>query len=112
MIAATPNEDVATIKESKIKAHVVKHKVAYSIAGAVSLAAIGVFAGHAIGTKVARTTVPNAKAVQDLTTNTLYPSQVEAAKDLGVDPSTVSKQLKSAAKTVKDHKLKALELTA
>ena len=46
--------------------------------------------------------------IQDLTTGTIYASQGQAARELGVHPSMISKHLNGVRETVNGHELKKL----
>lgn len=132
MIAATPKNAF-----DQIKKHVQDNKKYYIIGGVVvGLAAAGT-AGYILGTKTAPKEVENLVApsirqsgfvwkspptlevhiealgdpgniIQDMTTGTIYASQGEAARALGVYPARISEHLTGKLEHVQGHILKNL----
>ena len=118
-----------------VKKHIANHKRKYIIAGAVAgVAAIGV-GGYILGTKSVPQNVENLTSVkpkiqqimnwkptatlevtveclgdpgniiQDVTTGTIYASQNQAAKALGVYPARISEHLAGKLPNVQGHEL-------
>ncbi|UVK59340.1 HNH endonuclease [Gordonia phage Pherobrine] len=131
MIAAT-SKNVA----SKVKAHVQENKKYYIIGGVVVVGiAIGT-SGYILGTKTSPKEVENlitpkinqvlswkpeatlevyiealgdpGNIIQDTTTGTIYASQGQAARELGVYPSRISEHLAGKIPNVQGHVLKNL----
>ena len=123
-------------KIESIKNHIRKHKKAYVIGGTV--AAVGVAAGvgyilrvrsvpQSVETSVnvrpiqvlaykskqtvrvyVETLGDPGDIIQDLTTGTIYASQGQAARALGVDPARISEHLQGKLPNVQGHKLSIL----
>lgn len=121
-------------KIESIKNHVREHKKAYVVGGTVAAVGVAAGVGYILGvrttpknveTLVAPSNTINGLAwkptqtievvvealgdpgniIQDLNTGTIYASQNQAAKALGVDKSVITRHLQGTLETAKGHKL-------
>lgn len=125
-------------KIARIKKHVNDHKKVYLIAGAVVTVGAAAGAGYILGTRtvpkeISTQVAPSQTAalcykpmltqtvevtvealgdpgniIQDLTTGTIYASQNQAAKALGVYPARISEHLAGKIPNVQGHMLQFL----
>ena len=121
-------------KIESVKNHVREHKKVYIVGGAVAVVCVAAGAGYAFGVRTTPKNVetlvapsntikglawkPNqtievivealgdpGNIVQDLNTGTIYASQGQAARELGVNASRISEHLAGKLPNVKGHKL-------
>ena len=120
-------------KIESIKNHVREHKKAYVIGGTVAAVGAAAGVGYILGVRTAPKNVETLVApsntinglawkptmsievhvealgdpgniIQDITTGTIYASQGQAAKALGIHPSRIGEQLKGVRDHVAGHK--------
>ena len=119
-------------KLEKIKAHIKSNKAVYLVAGAVVTAAGCVYVGYRVGSakaieqqlnnSITQIGIGNTATlevyvealgdpgniIQDITTGTIYASQRQAARELGLDPARVSEQVRGIRDHVNGHKFEFL----